>query len=97
MAGPADEVDRLVRFLMSAANARSVLTRRSDESAVLEIDCSVDISRHIESRTIEPDFEHALEIAACQSIVRRRGGTLRATDAAVIVTLPLASTNDGRG
>ena len=95
--GPPEEVDRFVRFLLPAAKATAISTRKDGAFALCELECAVDIAGLIESRSIEPECEHALEIAACQAIVRRRGGTLRADNGVVVVTLPLASTNDGRG
>ena len=55
------------------------------------------IVRLVESQSIAPECEFALEIPACQAIVIRQRGAMRAAKSFVVVTLPLAKTNVGRG
>lgn len=95
--GPASELERLIRFLVKASGSESACTRRDGAAAVLEVQCTAEAARQAENQTIDPECENALEIAVCQMIARRRGGAIRATGGGLAVTLPLPSTNDGRG
>jgi signal transduction histidine kinase len=104
VSGPAADLRRLCRFLLSGAawavaggGSLTLTTTRSDGGATLRLDVAGAAGgalRHLLDGPVATDGCHGLELAACQSLVRRLAGSMHAEEIpggeAIVVDLPAA-------